>query len=223
MSRRVRAAGFAAAATVCAVLAAASAGSPGGEATALGRLRDVVIATEELAARQVISRKRIGAVLELRRIPEQFVAPDALTNPAQALGRKPVVAIPAGAYLVGSQLIAPRPPSSSSTDELEPGHRPVEITVSAAGPLIAQPRERVDVIVTGEPTTGGGSGRTFVAAAGVRLLALQPAGSADSPTTAIDGAVELSIATLSLTRAQAMRLIHAQSFAREVRLIGVGR
>ena len=31
---------------------------------------------------------------------------------------------------------------------------------------------------------------------------------------------ETWVATLALTRAQALRLIHAQSFAREVRLIG---
>jgi hypothetical protein len=56
----------------------------------------------------------------------------------------------------------------------------------------------------------------------VQLLALRPAGDTDAPATAVNGASELSIATLSLTREQALRLIHAQSFAREVRLIGGG-
>jgi Flp pilus assembly protein CpaB len=210
------------AAAVCAALAAASTSGSDDDAAALGRLRDVVVATEPLPARRVLSRDRVTAALELRRIPETFVAPDALTNPAQALGRRPAAPIPAGAYLVGSQLLAARPKDPSAGSDLEVGHRPVEITVSAAGPLIDEPRQPVDVIVTGEPTTGGGSGRTFVAALGVQLLALRPARDTDAPATAVNGAGELSIATLSLTREQALRLIHAQSFAREVRLIGGG-
>ncbi len=159
------------------------------------------------------------AALELRRIPEAFAAPDALTNPAQALGRRPAAPIPAGAYLVGSQLLAPRSASTATSGELEAGRRPVEITVSAAGPLAGESRKRVDVIVTGEPTTGAGGGRTYVAANAVQLLALRPAGADETSAPTAAGIAELSIATLALTRAQALRLIHAQSFAREVRLI----
>ena len=44
-------------------------------------------------------------------MPESFVPPDALTSPAQALGRRPAGPIPAGGYLVGSQFArdSPRP------------------------------------------------------------------------------------------------------------------
>jgi hypothetical protein len=52
------------------------------------------------------------------------------------------------------------------------------------------------------------------------MLALRPAG--EDAIAPAGGGAELSIATLALTRGQALRLIHAQSFAREVRLIGVG-
>jgi hypothetical protein len=185
----------------------------------LGELQSVVVARVPLAARQPLSRARIGDELEIRRIPATFVAPDALSNPAQALDRRPAAAIPAGGYLVASQLLAPRT-NESDEQEVGAGRSPVEITVSAAGPLIGSPRRIVDVVVTGEPTMGAGGGRTYVAAQAVKLLDLRPAGGeAEVAAPPSAGAGELSVATLALTRAQALQLIHAQSFAREVRLI----
>jgi Flp pilus assembly protein CpaB len=159
--------------------------------------------------------------MEIRRIPTAFAPPDALDNPAQALGRRPATAIPAGSYLVASQLVAARPSGAavSGNSELAPGVRPVEITVTSAGPLTSQIHHRVDVVVTSEPTTGAGGGRTYVAARAVELLALEPVAEGSSaPGDPL--ADEQSVATLALTHSQALRLIHAQSFAREVRLIG---
>jgi hypothetical protein len=221
VSRRARAAAFTAAAAVCAALAAASAGGSGGGETSLGTLRDVVVATQALPARRALERKRIDEALEIRRIPVAFTAPDALTNPAQALGRRPAALIPAGSYLVGSQLIAARPDGESggpSDPALADGVRPVEITVSAAAPVASHVHGRVDVVVTAEPTTGAGGGRTYVAARAVELLDLAPAAEGSGVPSDPLGA-ELSVATLGLTHAQALRLIHAESFAREVRLI----
>jgi Flp pilus assembly protein CpaB len=98
----------------------------------------------------------------------------------------------------------------------------VEISVSGAEALAASggdPRgTRVDVIVTTEPGPGGGSGRTYVAAERVELLALgqsDPGADAGLPGA---GSADWT-ATLALTRAQALRLIQAESFARQVRLI----
>jgi len=78
----------------------------------------------------------------------------------------------------------------------------------------------MDVIVTTEPRGASGSGRTYVAASGVRLLSLRR-----SPGDASGGADPLSpaaewIATVALTRPQALKLIEAESYAREIRLIG---
>jgi Flp pilus assembly protein CpaB len=222
VSRRARAAAFTATAAVCAALAAASAGGQGGD-PGFGSLRDVVVATRTLPARHALERDRIDDSLAIRRIPSSFTAPDALSNPAQALGRRPAATIPAGSYLVGSQLLAPRSVGTSATPpaaELDAGRRPVEITVNAAGPLASEIRSRVDVVVTTEPSTGpGGPGRTYVAARGVELLDLAAAGEDSSAPPDPLGA-QRSVATLALTRSQALRLIHAQSFAREVRLIG---
>ena len=64
--------------------------------------------------------------------------------------------------------------------------------------------------MTTEPS-GSGSGRTYVAAPAVPLLALGPGGEG------VEG--ETATATLGLTRAQALRLIAAESFARRVTLI----
>ena len=220
MSRRARAVGFAAAAAVCAGLAAAAVG--GGESTAgLGELRQVVVATRTLPAHRRLSDRIIGRAVELRRVPDRFVPPDALAEASAALGRRPAVAIPAGGYLVASQLA----PVDAGADAHEPrlahGRRPVEITVTGAGALAdvpGGPGRRVDVVVTSEPTTGAGGGRTFVAARGVGLLDLRPGGGGTEPVQTAAG--ETWVATLALTRVQALRLIHAQSFAREVRLIG---
>jgi Flp pilus assembly protein CpaB len=221
VSRRTRAAAFTATAAVCAGLAAAAT-SGGEDEQALGSLRDVVVAARALPARQPLSRKRIAASLEVRRIPVAFAAPDALANPAEALGRRPAATIPRGSYLVGSQLVTANRednPPTRPAPALADGVRPVEITVSAAGPLAGQVHGRVDVVVTAEPTTGGAAGgRTYVAARAVKLLdltaAAEPSSAPDDPL-----ASDVSIATLGLSHAQALRLIHAESFAREVRLI----
>jgi Flp pilus assembly protein CpaB len=75
----------------------------------------------------------------------------------------------------------------------------------------------VDVIVTTEPGPGGGGGRTYVAAENVELLALTQSGdaAAELPGSGVEG----STATLALTRTQSLRLIQAENFARQVRLL----
>jgi hypothetical protein len=104
---------------------------------------------------------------------------------------------------------------------LEPGRRPIEITVEAAGALAGAgsgPRA-VDVIVTTEPGPGGGAGRTYVAARGVELLDLRAAEGAQGLDDVTAPATETWVATLALTRGQALRLIQAESFARSLRLL----
>jgi Flp pilus assembly protein CpaB len=75
----------------------------------------------------------------------------------------------------------------------------------------------VDVVVTTEPGPGGGSGRTYVAAQGVKLLSLAQSGAGESDLSGPQP--DAWQATLGLTKSQALRLIQAQNFAREVRLI----
>ncbi len=211
MSRRTRSLGFLLAAAVAAACAAAIADGYGDSvARGYGELRPVVIAAADLGAGEVVD----PASLELRRVPVRFTPPGALGSPRQAAGLEAASAVPAGSYLLAAHL---RPPGRvRKSGSLGRGLRPVEIAVSGAGALLvagSQPvGAPVDVIVTTEPS-GGGDGRTYVAAAQVPLLALGPGE---------DGAGGASAATLGLTRKQALRLIAAQSFARRVTVLPAG-
>jgi pilus assembly protein CpaB len=223
VSRRGRALAFGAAAALCAGLAAAATGGARTDLTAqLGDLREVVVATEPLPAHRPLRQRVIAEALETRRVPERFLPPDALTSAEQALGRVPAAPIPAGGYLLASQLRAPGA-GRERPQHLAAGRRPVEIAVEGAGALAGLPGgpgRRVDVVVTNEPGPGGGAGRTFVAAEAVGLVDLRPAAGIGSEDVVPGPPSDAWIATLALTRAQALRLIHAESFARGVRLIG---
>jgi hypothetical protein len=221
VSRRGRAIGFASAAAICAGLAAGSGGGAAGDVESrYGELREVVATTATLPAGRTLGPSSVADALEVRRVPERFLAPDALTSPAQALGRRPLTTIPAGGYLLASQFRAPADRTPEAEPALRGGRTPVEISVQGAEPLAGSRRRRVDVVVTTESGPAGGPGRTFVAARAVLLLDLRPASGepAEAPLPGSSG--EPWVATLALDHAQALRLIHAQSFARELRLIG---
>ena len=218
MSRRARAAAFAALAVVCAVASAAIAsGYRNSIDEQLGALRAVVVVTEPLAAGEAIDRHRSQRSLSLRDVPVRFLPPDVLDDPSQAIGRKPVAPVPAGSYLLVSQLKDPGGSPDQSAPRLGHDLQPVEITVTAAGALAslgAGGPTRVDVVVAGEPVTGGRA-RVRVAAEGVRLLSIVQASPEEAPAEGTDGWT----ATLALTRGQALDLIEAENFAREIRLI----
>lgn len=227
MSRRGRAVGFASAAAVCAGLAAsATGGSSRDSAAQYGELRVVVVATRPLPARERLRERFVAEALETRRVPESFVPPGALTLPEQAIGRAPATPIPPGSYVLASQFDTGRRSAAQAEPrrDLDPGQRPIEIAVEAAGALAGRPAGaggRVDVVVTTEPGPGGGAGRTFVAARAVGLLDLRAASDATGVADVVPGpATDAWVATLALTRRQALRLIQAESFARSVRLIG---
>jgi pilus assembly protein CpaB len=225
VSRRGRAIAFGAAALACAGIAAAMASGYRSDLTAqLGPLRPVLVARATLAAHKAITADLARAALEVRRIPARFVPAGALASTAQALGRAPAAPIPAGAYLLAPQLHVPGSGRSRQrASPVGPGREPVEIAVSGGGALAASGAdpagERVDVIVTSEPGGASATGRTYVAAAGVRLLGLRQGGGAVVDAGAAASGASWT-ATLALTRAQALKLIEAESFAREIRLIG---
>jgi Flp pilus assembly protein CpaB len=216
MSRRSRAFGFLLAAVLAAAAAAVIADGYGESvARGYGELRPVVVARARIGAEEPIAPAAAARQLELRRIPAPFVPPGALRALPEAVGMVPVVPIAAGSYLLAEQLHPPR--VRPLRPALGRGRHPVEIEVSGAGALLAagvQPGgSRVDVVVTTEPS-GSGSGRTYVAAAAVPLIALGPGSEGESG--------ELSAATLGLSRPQALRLIAAESFARRVTVIPRG-
>jgi pilus assembly protein CpaB len=218
MSRRGRAVAFLLLALAAAAIAAGIANGYGSSiAQGYGPLRPVVVLGEALPAGEPIGPKKLSSALEVRRVPVRFVPPGALAAPGDALGLSPKTALPAGSYLLAAQLRLPRG-SAEAPARLAGDRRPVEIAVSGAGGLLASgptsAAARVDVVVTEEPT-GAGPGRTYVAASAVPLIALAPG--PDGP-----GPAGLSSATLGLTRRQALKLIAAQNFARQVTLLPGG-
>lgn len=206
MSRRRRAAAFAILAALAAALAGAIVDGYGSSvASSYGELRPAVVNSSGLPRGRPLDPSMLSRALEVRRVPARFVPPGALTAPADALGLEPVADLPAGSYLVAWALRPP--PAPAHPDGLANGMRPVEIRVSgvaalkASGPL--PPRPRVDVVVTSEPT-GPGPGRTYVAAGAVPLISLNR-----------------GTAILGLSRGQALKLIAAENFARQVTLLPV--
>jgi Flp pilus assembly protein CpaB len=223
VSRRARAIGFGCAAIACAALAATIAGGYRTDLQSeLGPLRPAVIARAPIPPRRALRTSDADRLLEVRRMPSRFVPAGALWAPEQAIGRAPAARIPAGAYLLAAQLRAPRKRHHRPRPRLSGGREPVQISVTGAEALAANGRDpqgtRVDVVVTTEPGPGGGNGRTYVAADGVELLALSEGTDAASIDLAGPSAAT-SVATLALTRSEALRLIHAENFARQVLLI----
>jgi Flp pilus assembly protein CpaB len=217
MSRRRRALGFLLLAIIAAAGAAVIADRYGARAArGYGPLRPVVVVGTGVAAGRRLGAREISSVLIVRRVPAQFVPPGALAAPEEALGLLTRTSLPAGSYLLAGQLGVAR------KEKAPPGYlgdrRPVEIVVSGADALLttgpAPAGSKVDVVVTSEPA-GAGPGRTYVAAAQVPLLALRPGPEGPGPGAGTS-------ATLALTKRQALRLIAAESFARQVTLLSGG-
>lgn len=220
MSRRLRALSFAGAAALCAGLAASATGGGASDIESqLGPLRPALVAEEALPAGRKLSSRALTRSVEVRRVPERFLPPGALGSPELAAGRRTLTAVPAGGYLLASALRTPaRGREASRPQPIAPGGRAVQIAVTGAAALAAsgRPGRPVDVVVTSEPRPGGDGGRTYVAAEAVALLELR---SVEADPGTVPGAPGSWLATLSLTREQALRLIQAESFARSVRLI----
>jgi pilus assembly protein CpaB len=218
VSRRARAAAFLLLALGAAAVAAGIAVGYGSSVTAgYGALVPVVVVEDGLRAGKAIGPEQIDSALDVRRVPRRFVPAGALDVPEEALGLVPRSPIPAGSYLLDSQLRLPKP-AAARRASLGPARRAVEISVSGAEALLVAgpvPRgEKVDVVVTTEPG-GARPGRTYVAAAGVPLLAIGPG--SDGP-----GPGGLAGATLGLTKREALRLIGAENFARQLTLLPEG-
>lgn len=210
MSGRRRSLVFAAGALACGALAAAQVEEPSPAAPG-GELRAVVALRAGLGAGQRIGPRVAREALVVRRVPEPFAPPDALAAPQDAIGLRPVAALPAGAYLTASDVASGE--RRQASPQRPAGTTPVELTVAGAGALASAGRgARVDVVVAGAAGPGPGGGAARVAARGVRLLALERA-------PAVTGMPESWRATLALRRPAALALIRAEGLGREIRLL----
>lgn len=216
MSSRVRAFAFGLGALACAGLSAAVAGAGGASSAGeFGELQQVVVASTPLERGAVLNSRVTKGALTERRVPQDFVPPDALGAVEEGLGRKLAVSLPLGSYLTASAFKAPGA-SSRSGGGPPKGTTPVEIAVTGAGALAASrtdPGDGVDVVVSGDSAPGPGTARTYVAASGVPLLGLEEAQA--------EAGLESDrwIATLALTRVEALRLIRAESTGAQLRLL----
>jgi len=214
---RTRAVVFALGALSCAGLSAAVAGTAEapGEGD-FGPLVPVVVTSAPLDAGTVVGRNYVERALEERRVPESFVPPDALGVPGEALGRKLGSSLPAGSYVTVAAFKVREPGGSGGRGGPPQGTTPVEITVTGAGALASARTDsgaRVDVIVSGDSAPGPSAGRTYVAVGGVPLLGLRESESEPGVST------DLWIATLALTRDEALSLIRAETTGAQVRLL----
>src|ERR687892_2308110 len=127
MSRRARAVAFLVVAVACAAVAASIADGYGASvAGQFGELRPVVVTGAELPPKDPVGPGDLRR-LEVRRVPARFVPPDALASPDEAVGRAPATLVPAGSYLLASQLRAPRAEGEGTPTRLESGRPPGEI------------------------------------------------------------------------------------------------
>ncbi|MBN1530701.1 MAG: hypothetical protein JW895_16690 [Thermoleophilaceae bacterium] len=152
----------------------------------------VVVAARDLYPARPVPR----AALRVARVPARYVPPDALASVEEAAGARLAGPVPRGGYVTAGR-VGGRP-GTRRPGPLRPGERAVQ--VRAAGGVAAPPGARVDVLVSSEP--GAGAGRTILALEGVELLAA--AGSR---------------ATLRVTVRQAVYLVAAANYARELRLL----
>lgn len=174
-----------------------------------GAMRPVTIVTRQIGSGREITAEMARSGFETRQVPTRFTPAGAIAGASSAVGLETVGPLYEGSYLTANLL---KTPSGKKKKAQVPGRgrHAVEIAVAGAGAL-AGTTGRVDVLVTTEPRTGG-SGRTFVAASAVPLLAIGQTGASDS-------GIGLTQVTLGLTRSQAIELVEAESFARKLTIL----
>jgi pilus assembly protein CpaB len=176
----------------------------------------VVVAAADLHQGQRIGRREAARALAVREVPARFAPPDALGEPAEALGATVAAPVAAGGYVTAGALAAPRA-EEGRAGAVAPGQRAIEVAVAGGRELAgAGPGTRVDVLVTTE--RGEGRGRTYLALESVELLAAAAAEGGPAAGEAADGRPRM-LATLRVSLRQAVFLTAAESFAREIRLL----
>lgn len=205
----------------CGGLAASEVARKVGEVEArVGSPVPVVVARQDLAAGKEIEPRALQRVVGVEDVPGKFAPPDAFTDPGELAGLAPAVPVSAGSFVTAAHFAASDESPGAGSGPLRPGERFVEVAV-AGGEALASvaPGSGVDVLVSTEPRTGGGS--SFVALEAVPLVGIGGAPGGGYEATSGEGATAAAtaVATLRVTVRQAVYLTAAQNFAREVRLL----
>ena len=165
--------------------------------------RQIIVASEDIPARVVIT----AAMLQhaQRRVSE--VEPDAITDPAKAIGTYSLISIPSGSTITSSKV--GRPQDVALSVVLKPGMRAISIAVDRVKDVagLIKPGDRVDVIAV--PGRVGGEtpvATTILRGALVLALGAQLESSAPASATDVQNAATV---TLGVTPAQAALLATA--------------
>lgn len=121
------------------------------QAAAASDIAQIVVARIDIATRSVLTADMLG----LQSYPKNLVPAGAVTNQADAVGQTTLSAIPSGAAVVRSQLVAANGRSGASVT-LEKGK--VLVAFPTTDPLtiagLVRPGDRVDVLATVTSGTG---------------------------------------------------------------------
>lgn len=174
----------------------------------LGPTTDIVVARRDLAAGRALELSDLG----VRSLPARYGPPGEPAFAAALAGQKLAVPVAQGAP-VTADLLERRPRTPESA--IGRGERAVDV-IATGSPQAVIAGARVDVLVTTErrDTTHG---TTRIALEDVEVLAAIAAGAAEDAETG-RGAPRVR-ATLRVSAAQAVYLVAAQTFARDVRLL----
>ncbi len=170
--------------------------------------RAVLVATQEIPARSRITAEMVAKQMR----PAQGVEPDAVAEPAQAVGSLALITIPNGGQITASKIgtnVAQALPV-----RLEPGMRAVSIPVDRVKDVagLVQPGDRVDVIAIPPSKNTGPPPKAVTIFRAIRVLAV---GNALENPSATPSPQEEQAATVTLevTPRQADLLAWADSNA----------
>ena len=155
-----------------------------------GEPRQVLVATADIPAREHLT----AAMFHSETRPASALEPDALSDPARAVGSLALVTIPAGAQLTSSQVGSNV--ASALPVRLQPGMRAISIPIDRVKGVsgLIQPGDRVDVIAI-PPKVGDVPPKASTILRGIRVLAI---GSSLESASATPSPDEQNAATITL-------------------------
>ena len=213
MSRRRRALLLAGLALVLGGLAAFNvAGREAALERRVGGLVDVVVSRAPIAAGERLTPR----ALAIRRVPSRFAPAGTTGSPRAFLDRRAAVDIPADTDLTAGLIV--RDDAGPAGPDVRRGERVAEI-VALGSPELVIPGSRVDVLVTPEPSPGGGGGEAVLALEHVEVIAASAVAAEDAAASKGATSGPRVAASLRVTLRQAVYLAAAQDFARELRLL----
>jgi pilus assembly protein CpaB len=165
--------------------------------------RQIIVASEDIPARVVIT----AAMLQHAQRRASEVEPDAIADPAKAIGTYSLISIPSGSTITNSKV--GRPQDVALSVMLKPGMRAISIAVDRVKDVsgLIKPGDRVDVIaVPGRAGAETPVATTILRGALVLALGAQLESSAPASATDLQNAATV---TLGVTPAQAALLATA--------------